>query len=127
MTYGSKWKKKVNSCVYLIEFEDGCKIGQTSDSLSQRLNSYKKPWCKPIKRVFLGEPVNPKFKKKKGDYWGFHLEGEIMYLLDKKKKKQRIRKTEFFNLTVSSIKRLSNKIVKWTYLQPVSNVEKRWY
>jgi hypothetical protein len=46
------------SCLYIIEFEEGCKIG-ISSNVKNRMRDYKKPWCKRIERSYIVHHESP--------------------------------------------------------------------
>jgi len=58
--------KKIKG-LYIVEFENGIKIG-ISNNVHERLESYKKPWCRPIVNSFIVEcqcPIQLELRIKK--------------------------------------------------------------
>lgn len=50
------------SGIYIIEFEEGIKIGM-SDQLNEKVKTYKNPWIKPIKSIHTLECQFPQYVK----------------------------------------------------------------
>lgn len=48
------------SCVYLLEYSDGIKIGMSSDFIA-RLKNYLKPWAKDVLSVHYVERPYPRY------------------------------------------------------------------
>lgn len=46
-------------CVYLVLFDNGIKIGMTSN-LKNRIQTYKQAWCRPIKEIWYMESQYPR-------------------------------------------------------------------
>jgi len=46
--------------VYVIEFDNGIKIGRTNN-LMNRIDHYKSPWCRPIKSIWIMECCWPDY------------------------------------------------------------------
>ena len=90
--------------VYIVEFQDGCKIGQTTVPLKVRLNPFRQPWCQKINNVYVSKvPV---------DDLSF-FEARIIDLLERHYKVLQHRNSEFFPHRSEAIRKVTKKILKW--------------
>ena len=49
---------KDNHYLYIVEFENGCKIGRTKNHIDKRIYAYTRPWCHQIKSVYVQRNEN---------------------------------------------------------------------
>jgi len=71
------------SCLYIVEFENGCKVGMTKN-MKARIAEYLKPWSRPVLSASIVECENP-----------LEIEGHLKRVF---RKKRLGRSTEFFSI-----------------------------
>ena len=48
--------------VYIMEFKNGCKIGQTANDLKIRFGPFKQPWCHDVKSIYISKVDTKKLR-----------------------------------------------------------------
>ena len=48
--------------VYIMEFKNGCKVGQTANDLKIRFGPFKQPWCHDVKSIYISKVDTKKLR-----------------------------------------------------------------
>jgi hypothetical protein len=90
--------------VYIMEFKNGCKIGQTAKDLKIRFSPFKQPWCRDIKSIYVSKVDTKKLR---------FFESLIINKLENYQGFFRYRTSEFFPHGSNVIRKETKKLLKW--------------
>jgi len=90
--------------VYIMEFKNGCKIGQTANDLKIRFSPFKQPWCHDIKSIYIAKVDTKKLR---------FFESLVISMVEDYQRSFRYRTSEFFPQRSKVVRDVTKQLLKW--------------